>query len=162
MYAWPLDPRVDWGRYSCRKCGQILTLIHTDGWRYPVVKPDPYYLTHRPGGGKRSLFEMNFQGHLERHRNPWRPKRGRPSYQDQRAPLRAVVFRGPERTGTQMAINPNPGDIPPGSVILDQRRFRSHDDAGSFFIWKTFLKPHRERLLARERKRRQRRNRVKG
>jgi hypothetical protein len=156
MYAWRLDPEIDWTRYSCPTCGQILPSIVRVGDRYPVMRPDPYYLTHRPEGSKLSLFEMNRWGHHQKHNNPWHPKRGRPSYEDQRAPLRAVVFRGPGRTGTQMVINPNPKDIPPGSVILDDRRFHSHEDAGSFFMWLSFLRPHRNRLLARERQRRHR------
>jgi len=156
MYAWPLDPSFDWSRYACPKCGQILTTIVQVGFRFPVMRPDPHYLAHRPEGSKLSLFEMNQRGHHNRHRNPWYPKRGRPSYEDRRAPLRAVIFRSPDRNGTEMVINPNPGDIPSGAVILDERAFRSHDDAGSFFVWTTFYGPLRRRMQARERQRRHR------
>jgi len=156
MYAWPLDPSFDWSGYACPKCGQILTTIVQVGVRFPVMRPDPHYLAHRPEGSKLSLFEMNQRGHHNRHRNPWYPKRGRPSYEDRRAPLRAVIFRSPDRNGTEMVINPNPGDIPSGAVILDERAFRSHDDAGSFFVWTTFYGPLRRRMQARERQRRHR------
>src|SRR5205823_5134574 len=50
MYAWPLDPSFDWSRYACPKCGQILTTIVQVGFRFPVMRPDPHYLAHRPEG----------------------------------------------------------------------------------------------------------------
>src|SRR2546429_9766316 len=118
MYAWPLDPSFDWSRYACPKCGQILTTIVQVGFRFPVMRPDPHYLAHRPEGSKLSLFEMTQRGHHNRHRNPWYPKRGRPSYEDRRAPPRAGVIRSPHTQRTAKGVHPHPRGTPPRAGVL--------------------------------------------
>src|SRR2546429_3496829 len=110
MYAWPLDPSFDWSRYACPKCGQILTTIVQVGLRFPVMRPDPHYLAHRPEGSKLSLFEMNQRGHHNRHRNPWYPKRGRPSYEDRRPTLRGAAFNRPRKKRTEKMLKTEPRD----------------------------------------------------
>src|SRR2546426_6364212 len=121
MYAWPLDPSFDWSRYACPKCGQILTTIVQVGLRFPVMRPDPHYLAHRPAGSKLSLFEMNLRGHHNRHRNPWHPKRGRPSYEDRRAPPPAGFFLAPRRDRNPEGGKPSPPGNPPRGRVFHQK-----------------------------------------
>lgn len=159
MYAWPFDPQVDWNRYSCPKCGQFLgTLVQVEGWRYPVVRPDPSYEIPRHEYRGRSLLDLNVQAHLARHAPRWRPRPGRPPYSASRAPVRIIVYRN-GRTGFGAAVGTDreiADRVDPDAKILADRRFESHEDAWDFYYRFTFYKPHRERLLARERKRRER------
>lgn len=159
MYSWPLDPDFDWSRYSCRKCGQFLgAQVRTEGWRYPVVRPVPWYEVSRHEYGGRSLLELAAQAHLAGHVPRWRPKRGHPTYSNSRAPIRIIIYSNGRTgfgatVGTEREIEKG---MPPDTEILADRRFESDRDAGDFFHWFTFFKPHRARLLARERKRKQR------
>ena len=159
-----LDPAVDWSRYRCRKCGALLGFESVEiGIRYPVIRPHPDmervpWWDERGKGPTR--LEATHQAHdAQFHRPRWKPTRGHPPVSASRAPIRIIVYRN-GRTGfgaTVGSVKEITRRLELGTMILADRRFESHQDASDFFHWFTFFKPHRERLLARERKRHERR-----
>ena len=101
---------------------------------------------------------------MQRHRTPWRPRRGRPRLRTRNDtnPIPFVLYRKEYPTGwqTEMATGRHAKLVPDKALVLRKGEFRSHEQAGDWFFWETFYRPHRKRLQARERKRRQRARKV--
>ena len=150
------DPSVDWSRYSCPRCGQLLTIlavVERDGQRIEV--PYPGYDVPRKDHDGRSLLQANLAIHRKRHeQGPWKPRRGRPAEGMERLPIPYTIYLHQTANGnyqTMMAMGKETSYVPPDARILKTGRIKDSHEGFDLLLWETFVNPRRKRLQTCER-----------